>query len=190
MLVLLGISFAFAQGTYGVRGGLNLANYTGDAGLDNKIGFHAGMMMEYKINPLLLIQPELLYTQRGTHQDKKILGVQTKTDNTLHYVELPIFLKASVGIGDGDFKIEPYLGPEFRYLAKGKWSVKAGSSETSGDFDSDDVKAFDYGLGFGLDLRFHRNMLLGARYSMGMAEPFKNSDAKNTAIMVNLGYIY
>ncbi len=184
MLLLLSFSFAFAQGNYGVRGGLNLSNFDGDGKQDNKIGFHAGFMMEYKVHPFIVVQPELLYTQRGSH--KEIAKI--KTDNLLHYVELPIFLKGS--FGTHDFKIEPYLGPEFRYLVKGGWKVKGGDSETSGDFDKDDINSFDYGLGFGLDLRINRDMLLGARYSMGMAEVFDVGNSKNTAIMINLGYTY
>lgn len=192
MLLLLSISFAFAQaqGNYGVRAGLNLSNFDGDSKADNKIGFHAGFMMEYKVHPLIVVQPELLYTQRGTHHETKVPGTTSKTDDLLHYVELPIFLKAS--IGTADFKIEPYLGPEFRYLVKGGWKTKAGSSETSGDYDKDDINSFDYGLGLGLDLRINRDILLGARYSMGMAEVFKSKlfKDKNTSIMINLGYIY
>lgn len=190
MLLVLGISFAFAQGNYGVRAGLNLSNFEGDGNQDNKIGFHAGFMMDYPVHSLIRIQPELTYTQRGNHSEVKLLGTTIKTDNLLHYVELPIFLKASIALASDNFKVEPYVGPELRYLVKGTKKIKGGSNESSGDYDKDDINAFDYGVGFGLDFRINRDMLLGARYSMGMAEVFKNANSKNTAIMVNLGYSY
>lgn len=190
MLLVLSISFAFAQASYGVRAGLNLSNFNGDGNKDNKVGFNAGFMMDYPVHSLIRIQPELNYTQRGNHSEVKLLGTTIKTDNLLHYVELPIFLKGSFAIASDNFKIEPYAGPEFRYLVKGTKKIKGGSNESSGDYDKDDINSFDYGVGFGLDLRINQDMLLGARYSMGMAEVFKHANSKNTAIMFNLGYSY
>lgn len=184
MLLLLGITFAFAQGNYGVRAGLNLSNLDGNRKADNKIGFHAGFMMDYKLHPFIIIQPELLYTQRGTQREIS----KVTTSRLLHYVELPIFLKGS--FGTPDIKIEPYLGPEFRYLVKGGRKVKGGDNESTTDYDKDYINSFDWGLGFGLDLRINRDMLLGARYSMGMTEVFKDGKDKNTSIMINLGYSY
>ncbi|MCB5252828.1 MAG: porin family protein [Candidatus Cloacimonadaceae bacterium] len=118
LLAVLGISFAFGQSIYGLRGGLNISNYGGDPEMDSKIGFHGGMMMQYHLDQMLILQPELLYTQRGAQEEA--LGIEHK--QTLHYLELPIFAK--LDLGEGKLKFQPYLGPEFRYLIKGNSTLK------------------------------------------------------------------
>jgi hypothetical protein len=187
LLAILGISFAFGQSIYGLRAGLNVSNYGGDSEMDSRIGFHAGMMMQYHMHPMLILQPELLYTQRGAQDEATILGVKTELKQTLHYVELPIFLK--LGLGEGNLKFQPYLGPELRYLIAAKYKTKVGSAEQTGDIK--DLADLDFGLGIGLDLVFNTNMLFGARYSLGLADVADGSaDVKNNAFMINLGFLY
>lgn len=183
LLAVLGISFAFGQSIYGLRGGLNISNYGGDPEMDSKIGFHGGMMMQYHLDQMLILQPELLYTQRGAQEEA--LGIEHK--QTLHYLELPIFAK--LDLGEGKLKFQPYLGPEFRYLIKGNSTLKIGSDETTVEIKN--AEDFDFGLGLGIDLVFNTNMLIGARYSMGLTTIDEDgSDVKNNSFMINLGFLY
>lgn len=184
LLAVLGISFAFSQSIYGLRGGLNISNYSGDPDMDAKIGFHGGMVMQAHLHPLLILQPELLYTQRGAQAESNIIG---DVKETLHYVELPILAK--LNLGTGNLKFQPYLGPEFRYLIKGNRTVKMGNIETTNEID--DYTDFDFGLGLGMDIVFNTNMLFGARYSMGLMDIYDgNAEVKTNAIMINLGFLY
>lgn len=187
LLAVLGISFAFGQSIYGLCGGLNLSNYSGDPDMDSKIGFHGGMIMQYHMHPMLILQPELLYTQRGAQDEFTVLGVKTEIKQTLHYIELPIMVK--LDLGEGNLKFQPYLGPEFRYLIKGNQKTKIGSTENTREIKN--LKDFDFGLGFGVDVVFNTNMLVGARYSMGLTEiDDDGGDVKNTSFMINLGILY
>lgn len=187
LLAILSISFAFGQSIYGLRAGLNLSNYDGDYEMDSRIGFHAGMMMQYNLHPMLILQPELLYTQRGAQDEGTVAGIKTELKHTLHYLELPIFLK--LDLGEGNLKFQPYLGPELRYLIAAKYKAKAGSVEQSGDING--LADLDFGLGIGLDFVFNTNMLFGARYSLGLANIDDGDDEiKNNSFMINLGFLY
>ncbi len=69
LLAVLGLSLAYANEAFGLRAGLNLTNrtYSGsnDIDTDNRIGFHAGVVAQYPIGKYLVLQPELMYTQKG-----------------------------------------------------------------------------------------------------------------------------
>jgi hypothetical protein len=187
LLVVLSLGFAHAQSIYGLRAGLNISEYGGDADMDSKIGFNAGMFMHYKLHPMLLLQPELNYTQRGAQNDFTIAGVKTEVKQTLHYAELPIYLK--LDLGERDLKFQPYLGPEMRYLISAKQKIKVGSNEDTADIDN--VKDLDFGLGIGIDMMFNHMLIFGARYSLGLSNIDDNGgDVTNNAIMINLGVLY
>jgi|LSQX01.2.fsa_nt_gb hypothetical protein len=187
LLAFLSISFAFGQSIYGLRAGLNISSYGGDGDMDRKIGFNAGMLMQHRVHPMLIIQPELNYTQRGGQDEGSVMGVDLEVKQTLHYAELPIYLK--LDLGEGNLKFQPYLGPEFRYLIAAKYKIKAGSEEDDGDIN--DVVDLDFGMGLGIDMLFNTNMLFGVRYSMGISDIADGpGEVKNNALMLNLGFLY
>jgi opacity protein-like surface antigen len=187
LMMVLALGFAYAQSIYGLRGGVNFSNYGGDPDMDSKIGFNFGMMMQYDLHPMLILQPELNYTQRGAQTEGSILGVDFERKDTLHYAELPIYLK--LDMAEGDFKIQPYLGPELRYLIKGNSKIEIGDDEN--DEDIEDLKSLDYGLGIGLDIVFNTNILAGIRYSLGLANiADTDDDITNNSLMLNLGFLY
>lgn len=180
-LMLLAFSMSFAQEIFGFKAGVNFNNYTdGNVTPENLLGFNAGMVGMYSVHPLIKIQPELLYSQRGANYEN------LKTKEVLHYAELPIFLK--LNLLDGNFNIQPYVGPEFRYLIKGQRTITVGSNDTTNDIDN--LKKFDYGFGLGLDLMFNRNMLVGARYSKSLSEFHENFKTKHTSLQASFGYMF
>ncbi len=191
LLAVLSISLAFGQTVYGLRGGLNISNFNGDPDpkVDAKIGFHGGLMAQARMQPPLILQSELIYTQRGAQDEYIIPLLEEKAEikMTLHYLELPFFVK--LDLGEGNLKFQPYLGPELRYLIKGNSTVKVGSSEATNEIEG--LKDFDFGLGFGVDVVFNTNILIGARYSLGLTNIDDNGgDLKNKSIMVNMGVLY
>lgn len=50
------------------------------------------------------------------------MGVKTEIKQTLHYAELPVYLK--LDLGEANLKFQPYLGPELRYLISAKKPAK------------------------------------------------------------------
>ena len=74
VLLILGIGTSQAQLLkFGVKGGLNFANYTGGdvEGYDFKTitSYHAGVVAEIKLFENFALQPELLYSTQGSELD-------------------------------------------------------------------------------------------------------------------------
>lgn len=60
--------FASAQSTrFGVKGGLNISNFTGyQEDVKSLAGFHVGGFAEIKVAKKIAIQPEFLFSTQGT----------------------------------------------------------------------------------------------------------------------------
>ena len=69
LLIVMAGSFAAAKAqiSYGVKGGLNVANIGGEDIDDNKakLGFHLGGFVGVSIAENISIQPELVYSLQG-----------------------------------------------------------------------------------------------------------------------------
>ena len=72
---------------FGLKGGLNVANITGDIE-DNssKVGFHVGGFAEIKVSEKFSVQPELLFSTQGTKFDFE----GTNVNFNLSYLNIPI----------------------------------------------------------------------------------------------------
>lgn len=166
----------------GIKAGGNAASFNHqDVSLDNqKLGFHAGVLVNIPLSKKFAIQPEVLYNQLGA---KSVLSstevttgattVKTKDDysRTLNYISVPVMLQMRP---TENFYIE--AGPEFSYFIDGKnkgsrtiESTTGGvtttqASSTSEDINKDDIKKFNVGLGLGLGYDFTHNLGINARY--------------------------
>ena len=123
-LLLLAFSPAvFAQGitAKGVKGGLNIATLTGDDVEDakSKIGFAFGGFLTYEVNEMFSLQPELLFTMKGSKYDEE----DTETDEdgwqsyykyegswNLNYLEIPVLAKLKIPM-EGNIKPNVFMGP-------------------------------------------------------------------------------
>ncbi|MFA4948297.1 MAG: porin family protein, partial [Candidatus Krumholzibacteriia bacterium] len=85
----------FAEGMmFGVKGGLNMANITGDdaEGTLMKIGGLGGVFISYDITEIFAVQPEILFSMKGTKEDFEGTDVST----SLNYIEIPLLLKVNL----------------------------------------------------------------------------------------------
>lgn len=199
-LLILSAGMLSAQSTVGLRGGINLANFSGDdvsANSDNKPGVNAGVIIQIVLSESFLLQPEVLYSQRGAQSKTTIAGIETESYTYLNYAELPIMFKYNFDLNG--LLLQPYIGPDLRYLidAKQKTKVSVGSSSSTSNTDLEDINAIDYGFNAGLDLVIGRNLVLGARYSLGLRNiEEKDSsndtipDMKNSGLMFSLGILF
>lgn len=176
----------------GIKGGINLTNlYVDDVKDENmKVGFNAGVFAKFPITKGFSIQPELLYTSKGSKLTyDNILGSGEYRFN-LNYVEVPILavfnLSKNINIQAGGYAA---------YLASANIKKLNSDNETDdiADLNEDNFKRFDYGLvgGLGFDIE---NFTIGARYNYGLneigdggiaGEVTKNS--KNSALTFYIG---
>ncbi len=183
----------------GLKGGLNASSLFYDAqGVSNKkerIGFHGGLYAQIPAGDFFAIQPELLYTTKGSSADYSttLLGRTFSGNNTfrLNYAELPVLATFKLGQS-----VELQAGPYVSYL------LNTGVN-SNGDFGSgnvgisrDNFNKVDYGLAGGLNF-FLGKALIGARYEQGL-QRIANSgaaqtllgNAKNGVGMISIGFSF
>ena len=194
-ILSLSVGILVAQPVFGLRAGLNIGTFTGEDNMDDyssKIGFHAGVMMQYPLSTKIIIQPEFLYTMKGATADLVLFGDKNELTASDNYLEIPLLLKFNVETPS--IKIQPYIGPSVGYLLVGKVkNVKTVGGVTSTDTVdfTDDMNLIEAGLNIGADVVVMQNFMLGLRFNMGLTETVKeNSKFKNNVIMLNLGYLF
>lgn len=183
---------AMAEGMmFGVKGGLNLANWSGDTemlGYDNsmKMGFGGGVWMSYAITEAFAIQPEALFMIKGTKWD--IEGIDLNAN--LAYIDFNILGKFVIPT-ESDFAPFIMAGPQIGLLLKSELEAM-GMTEDMKDY----TKSIDFGIAFGAGFDFMLGsgcVSFDARYVLGLTsidDPGEGeaADLKNTGIMFMVGY--
>ena len=89
-------------------------------------------------------------------------------------------------LGDGGFALS--AGPYFAFLMSAKAKFD-GESE-----DMEDVSAMDMGLNFGASYLINEQILIDARYGMGLMNLNSDSDGDETilngALQISVGYVF
>jgi hypothetical protein len=179
----------------GVKGGLNLTNlYVDDVEDENmKLGFNLGLFAKLPVTQGLSIQPEVLYSVKGSKLTYYlgVLGTNEYRFN-LNYVEVPVLAVISLS---KNFNL--HAGGYAAYLAQAniKKVNDDGPNDQIADLNEDNFNRFDYGLvgGLGIDVDA---VTIGARYSYGLREVGKADNfgsqalknSKNSAISLYIGF--
>jgi hypothetical protein len=184
LALLLTFSLAHALlPSFGIKGGVNMANIAGSDAPDDtksKLGVVGGAFVCLDLM-VLKLQPELLYSQKGTKGEYLGISYTDKID----YLEIPVLLKFPFG------KIivpSIYLGPSLGVLV----SAKETAQSQTVDF-KDLCNSNDFGMVFGAEVKTPAKLSVEARYNMGLGKLFKpilgiQPDVKNSTISVMLGY--
>ena len=188
LTLLFAVSNLFAQAPSvgltgkGIKAGVDLAKFTGSDATDQsmKTGFTVGGFITYSFTDLFGIQPELLYSMKGSKVDVGGTTVNTK----LNYIEIPVLFRVQL-VGAPTFKPNFYVGPELGILLSAKRE----------DVDiKDDTKSTDFGIigGVGADFPMGAGKLtFDARYDLGLSKVVDVSPApkvNNSAITFLVGY--
>lgn len=177
---------------FGVKGGLNMANLTGDDVEDSsmKIGAVGGVFMSYDLTEIFAIQPELLFSMKGAKFEDGDLEENLK----FNYFEIPLLLKVNLPT-DGKIKPMLYAGPALGILM---------SAKVEDEDVKDYAKSMDIGIlaGAGVGYAMEKGMLsFEVRYEVGMTgitdytdeeleamELEDQPDMKNTGLSFMVGY--
>lgn len=145
---------------FGVKGGLNFANLTGD--IENaamKIGFNVGGFAEIKVSEKFAVQPELLYSTQGAKSDDS----EVDGSISLGYINIPVMAKFYVA---ESFSLE--AGPQIGFLTSAKYKFDSEIFDVDADV-KDAYKSIDFGLNFGAGYDFTPNLSAGFRYNLGLS---------------------
>ncbi|WPR70243.1 porin family protein [Flavobacterium sp. NG2] len=154
------------EAQFGIKGGVNFSNmYTEDVDDNNVLtSFNAGIYATLPISKFIAIQPEVLYSRKGSELTYDNVFAAGKAQFKLNYIEMPILVKANL-----TKNLNIHAGPYFAYLVDAQ--VKNISDDGSFDFEdnlnNDDFNKFDAGLSAGIGLDFE-NIGIGARYNYGL----------------------
>lgn len=181
LLLCLGLADAKTRNMYGVKAGVNIAKLQietdGSVDTSTSLGAVVGVLMQSRPLRNLIIQPELLYSQKGS-------DIQDTDKLTISYITMPVLLKPALMVDS--LRIQPLVGPEFGYAL---------SATSANDVDyTNDIRRFNIGINFGVELVYSTNYMMGVRYFHGLTELDKSA-AKRPAISnncwsVTAGYLF
>ncbi|WP_281310229.1 porin family protein [Flavobacterium flavigenum] len=172
---------------FGIKGGVNMSNfYNEDADDKNMLfGFNAGVYATLPISDFVAIQPEILFTTRGSELEYNTALASGSTKLKLNYIEVPLLVRVNL---TKNFNI--HAGGYASYLVSSK-ATGEGALEFEQDFDTDNFNKFDAGLAAGVGLDFNP-ISVGLRYNYGLTTFVKDgdnsSDLKNTNFSLYLSY--
>jgi hypothetical protein len=182
--LLLSISmFAQVPVQFGVKAGLNLSNITDGTA---KVGFNAGVTLDYNFTPNVALLTGLEYSLKGAKSD----GEDADVKLNLSYIQLPIHIGYKLPVAEGT-NVVFHAGPYLAYAASGSWKVGSLSLDAFGDEATEvaKLKRFDFGLGLGAGLEFGK-IGVGLGWDFGLANIADTSDGsmKNQNAYLTVGY--
>lgn len=158
----------------GIKGGLNVSNlYVDDVDDENaRFGFNVGLYAQLFSSEVFAIQPELLYSTKGTRTtyDNILMG-EGEAKFNLNYLELPLLGVLKLGES-----AELHFGPYWGYLLAASMDFD-GDTDTYDELDRDNFRDLDFGLAGGVGLNFGATQI-GVRYSQGLKKIANSSDAE------------
>jgi hypothetical protein len=199
-----------AQVRGGIRAGLNMSTWGGDAvesfsDMLNTTGvmrtqmlpsFRGGAYLQVPLSNSLSLEPGLYYSGKGmqvnqTFSTNSFIKPQVNLVNRSHYIELPVVLRVHMGPG-----LHVYGGPQVSYLVDNQVKAEAGafglSYEQAWSADPG-LRKVDFGLTGGLGYEFAGGFNLQAGYEWGLSsldEGRSNVDAFNRVVKLSLGYTF
>lgn len=166
-LILAMTSVTAQELSYGIIGGLNFSkieNLGGDGFDQNRLGFHAGGIVELPFSDRWSYEASLLYSVEGEEFDNE-LG--SKTNVKLQYINLPFQVKYYAFEN-----ISIHAGPQIGFLLKDE--VTIGNDPTVPLNDTVNT-SFAITAGFGYDLRKY-NLYFKGTFSYGLNDVLDNNN--------------
>jgi len=195
---LPGTSQAQLPISFGIKGGVNIANISFDDIDENdpRTGFTIGAVLDIGIPMFPVgIETGLYYSQQGTtfSFSETIEGITVTADGTtkLDYLTIPVLAKVNVG-PPGPFSPHLLAGPYAAFVLNAEQEASfMGQTETV-DI-SDEVESMDFGLTVGLGADFNlmvTKISVQGRYSFGLTDIFEEEGSKNRVISLVAGFTF
>ena len=181
---------------FGVKGGFNMSNFLSDndEATDENIlyGFNAGVYATLPISDFVAIQPEILFTTRGSKLEYNSDIASGDAKFKLNYIEVPLLVRVNI---TKNFNLQ--AGGYASYLVSSKVTGE-GTVDFEEPVDTDDLNKFDAGIAAGVGVDFSP-ISIGVRYNYGLTKVGKERsdgfggtytfpDAKNSNLSVYLSY--
>lgn len=158
----------------GIKGGLNVSNlYINDVNDENaRFGFNAGIYGQILSSEAFAIQPELLFSTKGSQADYGGIVNSTVRFN-LNYLDLPVLAVIKLGPS-----AEIHAGVYGSYLLSANIHYSGNIGTGTNEINRDNLKSYDWGWVGGLGLNFGP-VQVGARYNYGMVKIADSNSARS-----------
>ena len=177
--------------TIGVMAGANYSKVSQDpASTDITFGYHTGLVaggfVGIKVNDAFSVEPQALYSVKGT----KVTGAGSNSSITgsvkLNYLEIPLLGKFWIPISNSQVRPFLFAGPEFEYLISCSVEGAAFGATSSNDCNNTTdikIKSTDFGATVGAGVEFmagKQSVRVDARYTHGLTNISDNASDKST----------
>lgn len=191
-LVVFGATAVHAQEQwgFGVRGGLNFADVTGNdfGNVDGRTSFYVGLVGELPlVENLFSIQPEVTYSGQGftiaeIDQDN-LLDTNDNTEYQLDYINVPVLAKIYLIEG-----LSVQAGPSFNFKINEEIDYKPLADD--GDVERDSAKGFEVGGVVGLEYKLMGGFFVQGRYNYGFTDVLDRGDVHNSVFQAGVGFMF
>ena len=164
--------------TYGVKGGISFNHFLGDFPIDITpklyTGFTAGVFGNYKFNDKFSIQPEILYSRKGSKFESfkytyEFINVELEMYIKTDWIEIPI-----LGMYHVDDKFTLFGGPYIGFYLNGtvvaEPSISILGYEFEYDIEADNLRLPDYGIVLGGLYKISENVAVQGRWEYGIQD--------------------
>ncbi|MDR0895364.1 MAG: PorT family protein [Prevotellaceae bacterium] len=209
MLLLITVATATAQVKVGVKAGASSASL-GEvqinhyaAGLDNMLGFHAGVMLQFLTRSHWGVETGLYYSLQGGKEKEIDYDESYEVKATAHYLQLPVQAIYKFRLAD-ELHLYPAVGLYFAYGLGGTLKGSGTATEDrrqafdltyNDDFFNHERNKFDMGLAVGLNLQYQR-YLFGVSCDYGFLKInkkdiiYEDDNTRNENIKVSIGVLF
>lgn len=190
---------------FGIKGGVNLSDYTKD--IENnemKVGYNAGVTVDYRINKMFYLVSGLEVASKGTKIKQHLFSDIPENSGYQNFGQLkstynPIYLQVPIHVGyrlhaAEDMAVLFHLGPFVSYGVGGKITeeviLNGEKTKTKADAfgKNGPLKRWDVGLGVGVGFAFQRYGV-NFGYDLGFVDAYKGDGSiKNNTAHVSLSY--
>lgn len=211
MIAALGVNAQNEVGQFSImpKAGINIATLTKGENTKSRVGLAAGVEVAYGVAKNFEITGAVLYSQQGVkvtdvvggdfdldENDNLIGGRVFNGDATfkLDQINIPIlaqyYIVKGLAIKAG---IQPGFAAVKKIGLKGNFyqgSVQGGNVtpvDETYSLKGEGVKGFQLAIPVGLSYEF-ANVVLDARYNIGVTKAFKDADSKHSVFQITLGY--
>lgn len=156
------LTTSYAQVNFGIRGGLNLSDYS-NLDSDKKTDLYFGVLLSIKLGDLYTLQPELIYSKEGVKLKGEYNRINSNTI-TANFFSLAMINKFSVAN-----KAHIVVGPYFDIRMDE--NVDYNNNNNNYYYDSA-TNGVDIGFIVGLGFDVTKNLTLEARFKQGFIDTF------------------
>lgn len=188
-VIALAAAFVFAvpaqaQLKFGVKAGLNVSKASLSKeviGADNRTGFFVGPMVEFTVPVIGIgLDAALLYDNKSIKASGDVEGQSVSESETLHYIDIPVNVKYSIGLGSLA-SVYAATGPQFSYNLSGKSVFK--------DLGGYSLKKSEFSWNIGAGVKLLKHLQVGYNYNiaLGNTAEVKDDGAAGTAFNYLIG---